>query len=176
MGGLSVTKSSGEKTDLEEAALKKFRSSLQGTIILPGDDAYEDARKIWNGMIDKKPGLMVKCRESADVISCVNLARERDLLLAVRGGGHNVAGNAVCNGGLVVDLSEMRSVRADVQNNVVHIADGVPLGCGPRDICARSRHSHGGGDGHRLCRSRFTWRHGLADEKTRIGSGQHCRR
>ena len=103
---------------------------LSETVIdkLPGDNAFEDARKIWNGIIDKKPGLMVKCREAADVISCVNLARERDLLLAVRGGGHNVAGNAVCNGGLVVDLSEMRSVRADVQNNVVHIAGGATLG------------------------------------------------
>ena len=86
MGGLSVTKSSGERTALGEAALEKFRSSLQGTIILPGDNAYEDARKIWNGIIDKKPGLMVKCREAADVISCVNLARGRDLLLAVRSG------------------------------------------------------------------------------------------
>lgn len=128
MGGLTVKASSGEMTVLEEAALEKFRSRLQGTIILPGDSLYEDARRVWNGMIDKKPGLIVKCRGTADVISCVNLARERDILLAVRGGGHNVAGNAVCDGGLVADLSEMRSVRPDVHSNVVHIAGGATLG------------------------------------------------
>ncbi|MEJ2696297.1 MAG: FAD-binding oxidoreductase [Candidatus Sulfobium sp.] len=128
MADLPVADSSGSRSVLKKAALEEFRSGLHGRIILPGESAYEGARKIWNGMIDRKPGLIVQCRGADDVISCINLAREEDILLAVRGGGHNVAGNAVCEGGLVIDLSEMRSVRTDVNNHVVHIEGGATLG------------------------------------------------
>ena len=77
------------------------------------DDAYEEARKVWNGLIDKHPALIARCAGAADVIAAVNFANEHDLLLSVRGGGHNVAGQAVCNDGLVIDLSPMRAVRVD---------------------------------------------------------------
>src|SRR5207302_5481532 len=79
----------------------------------PGDDGYDDARKIWNGMIDRRPALIASCRGVVDVINSVNFARTHELLVAVRGGAHNVAGNAVCDGGLMIDLSNMRSVRVD---------------------------------------------------------------
>ncbi len=121
------TLSEGE-TVLEGAALDALKGRLRGRLILPDDALYEVSRKLWNGMIDKRPGLIVKCRGTADVIHCVNFAREYGILIAVRGGGHNVAGNATCDGGLVVDLSEMRSVRVDLKRKVVHIEGGAVLG------------------------------------------------
>jgi FAD/FMN-containing dehydrogenase len=116
------------ETVLEGAALDALQGGLLGRLILPENDLYDGARKLWNGMIDKKPGLIAKCRGTADVIRCVNFAREQGILIAVRGGGHNVAGNAVCDGGMVVDLSEMRSVRVDLKNMQVRIEGGAVLG------------------------------------------------
>lgn len=91
-------------------AIEQFTTQLRGRLIRPGDDDYESARRVWNGMIDKRPALIVRCAGVADVIAAVNFAREYELVVAVRGGGHNVAGNAVCDGGLVIDLSAMKSV------------------------------------------------------------------
>lgn len=82
-------------------------------MIRPSDSAYEDARRVWNGLINKRPALIARCTGVADVIEAVIFARENDLLVAVRGGGHNVAGNAVCDGGLVIDLSPMKGIRVD---------------------------------------------------------------
>jgi hypothetical protein len=90
---------------VDEAAIEKFRGSLQGDLIRPGDQGYDTARKIFNAMIDRRPSLIARCAGLVDVIAGVNFARDHDLVLAVRGGGHNVAGNAVCDGGIVVDLS-----------------------------------------------------------------------
>jgi FAD/FMN-containing dehydrogenase len=98
---------------LQETLVNDFKASLQGMLMLAGDPGYDDARHIWNGMIDKRPALIARCRGVADIINSVNFAREHGLLLAVRGGGHNVAGNATCDGGFVIDLSEMRSIRVD---------------------------------------------------------------
>lgn len=81
-----------------------LRSRLRGELIQPRDSGYEEARKLWNGMIDKRPALITRCRGVADVTAAVDFTRENDLLLDVRGGGHNVAGMGVADGGLVVDL------------------------------------------------------------------------
>lgn len=128
MSHVKVITFSGAETVLPEAELANLKARLRGSLTLPGDPLYEAYRKLWNGMIDKRPGLIVRCRGTADVILCVNFAREHGILLAVRGGGHNVAGNAICDGGLVVDLSEMRSVRVDLQKNAASIEGGAVLG------------------------------------------------
>jgi FAD/FMN-containing dehydrogenase len=98
---------------LEAEAVGRFRAAMRGETFAPGDGGYEAARAVWNGLIDRRPGLIVRCTGAADVIDAVGFAREHGLLVAVRGGGHNVAGTAVCDGGLVIDLSAMRGVRVD---------------------------------------------------------------
>ena len=98
---------------LAEDTIAAFKTTLRGALLRPGDDGYEAARTLWNAMIDKRPALIVRCVGVADVIQAINFARTHDLLVAVRGGGHNVAGNAVCDGGLMIDLSPMKSVHVD---------------------------------------------------------------
>jgi FAD/FMN-containing dehydrogenase len=107
-------------TDLQE-----LRSQLSGALLRPTDDGFDDARAVWNGMIDRKPGLIVRCASTSDVVNAVNFARERGLLLAVRGGGHNAAGKAVCDGGLVIDLSQMRNVTVDPESRTAHVDGGA---------------------------------------------------
>ncbi len=84
---------------LDETTIEKFKASLRGELIQPNDEGYDDARKVWNAMIDKRPALIVRCSGTADVISAVNFAREHDLRLSVRSGGHNIAGTALCDNG-----------------------------------------------------------------------------
>src|SRR5262249_20770169 len=98
---------------LGEATIEEFRVSLRGRLVRPGDSDYDAARTVWNGMIDKHPALIVRCSGVSDVMRAVQFARSRNLPVAVRGGGHNVTGAAVCDGGLVIDFSEMKSVRVD---------------------------------------------------------------
>ena len=97
----------------EEAALLRLRETLRGEILRPGDMEYDASRGIWNAMIDRRPSIIVRCHGVADVIAAVNFARDQGLLVAVRGGGHGVAGHAVCDGGMMIDLSSMRAVRVD---------------------------------------------------------------
>ncbi|MDX1402151.1 MAG: FAD-dependent oxidoreductase, partial [Kiloniellales bacterium] len=113
MAALQALTTSGDAYPLEMAQLQVLEESLRGSLHFPGAAGYDDARRIWNGMIDRRPALIVRCRGSADVIASVNFARDKDLLLSVRGGGHNVSGNAVCDGGLMIDLSQMRGVHVD---------------------------------------------------------------
>lgn len=93
----------------------ELRANLRGSLLLPDEPGYDEARTIWNAMIDKRPGMIVRCAGAADVRTAVNFARGHGLALAVRGGGHNIAGSALVNDGLVIDLSMMRSVRVDPQ-------------------------------------------------------------
>jgi len=93
--------------------------------VLPGDEGYEKARRIWNGMIDRHPSIIVRCAGTSDVIKAVRFAHEHNLVVAVRGGGHNVAGNAVPDGGLMIDLSPMRSVRVDPVRRTARVEPGV---------------------------------------------------
>ena len=105
--------------------IEQFRARLHGELIRPGDAEYDDARAIWNGMIDKRPRLIARCRGTADIITAVNFARESDLRVAVRGGGHNVAGTAVCDDGLVIDCSEMTGVVVDPEARTARVQSGA---------------------------------------------------
>jgi FAD/FMN-containing dehydrogenase len=109
---------------LDEQALTSFSAGLRGTVIQPPDTAYERARRVNNFLIDRHPRLIVQCRDTADVMSAVTFAREQGLEIAIRGGGHNVAGNAVCDDGLVIDLSQMRSVQVDPARRVARVEGG----------------------------------------------------
>ena len=112
---------------LSNDILTTLRSELDGSLCLPDEAGYDEARTIWNAMIDRRPGAVVRCRVASDVIGAVRLARDNGLLLAVRGGGHNIAGNAVCEGGLLIDLSPMRSVHIDAKERIARVEPGVTL-------------------------------------------------
>ncbi|HZN47910.1 MAG TPA: FAD-dependent oxidoreductase, partial [Ramlibacter sp.] len=113
---------------LGEDALAALRQTVRGRVAIPGSEDYEQARTVWNGMIDRRPAVAVRCAGAADVVRAIQFAREQDLRLAVRGGGHNIAGNAVCDGGLQIDLSLMKSVRIDPVRRVARVEPGVTLG------------------------------------------------
>lgn len=113
---------------LRNEVIQALASRLQGHLIRPGDVQSDKARAVWNGMIDKHPALIVRCTEVSDVIAAVHFAHDNHLVVAVRGGGHNVAGTAVCDDGLVIDLSEMKGVYVDVQTRLVRAEGGVTWG------------------------------------------------
>lgn len=110
---------------IDEIALEAFKAHLEGQLIRPGDATYDASRKLWNGMIDKRPGAIVRCADTADVRAAVNFARDHSLVLAVRGGGHNVAGKASCDGGLVIDLSAMKGMSVDAATQRVRAQTGL---------------------------------------------------
>ncbi len=114
-------------TNLQATQLEGLKGSFKGEIVLPSDGAYESARKIWNAMIDKRPAVILRCATTADVVSAVNFAREAGLPVAIRGGGHNIAGNAVCDDGIVIDLSRMRAARVDAAARRVTVEGGATL-------------------------------------------------
>lgn len=118
----------GEETMLATDVVEEFRKSLHGKLLAPDSEGYDEARTIWNGMIDRRPALIARCTNADDVVQSVNFAREHNLLLAVRGGGHNIAGNAVCDNGLMIDLSLMNSVQVDPQNQTARVGGGTTLG------------------------------------------------
>src|SRR5919202_5027080 len=113
---------------LDEAAIQELRTSLRGALLRPDDDQYEAVRQVWNGMIDRKPALIARCAGAADVISAVNFARTHNLLVSVRGGGHGVAGYAVCDGGLMIDLSGMKGIRVDPAGRTARAEPGLTWG------------------------------------------------
>jgi FAD/FMN-containing dehydrogenase len=115
-------------TKLQARKFEQLKSGFKGEILLPSDGAYESARKIWNAMIDKRPAVIARCASTSDVVRGVNFARDNGLLLAVRGGGHNIAGNALCDDGLVIDLSMMKAARVDPAAGRVTIEGGATLG------------------------------------------------
>jgi len=110
---------------LNEAAITAFRSSLRGELIEPGDSSYEAARKVYNAMIERRPRLIARCADTADVMAAVKFAREQHLLVATRGGGHNAGGLGVCDGGLVIDLSPMSHVHVDPKKKTVMVGAGA---------------------------------------------------
>jgi FAD/FMN-containing dehydrogenase len=112
----------------EESAFEDLRAALRGELTLPGDASYEEARRVYNAMIDKRPALIARCADAADIITCVDFARDNSLLLAIRGGGHNGAGLGVCDGGLVIDLSAMKGVRVDPRNRTARVEGGATWG------------------------------------------------
>ena len=122
---LHAVKLSGAETTIERTAVQDFRASLSGTLLAPGEDGYESARHVWNGMIDRHPALIARCTTTADVVRSVTFARERELLLAVRGGGHSFPGYSTCDGGLVIDLSPMRTVEVGADTRTARVAAGA---------------------------------------------------
>ncbi len=113
---------------LADDVIAGFTAQIRGQVVLPADPAYDEVRKIWNAMIDRRPGMIVRCAGVADVMQAVSLARQHKLLVAVRSGGHNIAGNAVCNDGLMIDLSQMKSVRIDPRKRRAYVEPGACLG------------------------------------------------
>jgi len=109
---------------LDPLLIETFALQLRGNIVMPSDADYNETRKVYNGMIDKHPGLFAMCVDVADVIASVNFGRENNLLIAVRGGGHNGGGLGLCNDGLVIDLSGIKFVRIDTSNNTVRVGGG----------------------------------------------------
>ena len=102
---MNCRNTSGLEVELDEAVVKSFAARVRGDVLRPSDAAYDDARSLWNGMIDRRPALIVRCLGVADVIACVTFAREHGMALSIKGGGHNIAGLAVCDGGLMLDMS-----------------------------------------------------------------------
>jgi FAD/FMN-containing dehydrogenase len=127
MAGIVVKTIDGKNASLSAEALDALRGGLRGSLCLPGDAGYDEARTIWNAMIDKRPAAIVRAAGASDVIQTVRLAAQHGLLLSVRGGGHNIAGNAVCEGGLTLDLSAMRSVRVDPGAKTARVEPGAKL-------------------------------------------------
>ncbi len=125
MPDLQVRTRTDQADLLPERALFELEGKVRGEIIRSRDDGYDEVRSVWNAMIDKRPALIVRCSGVADVIEAVDFARENDLLLAVRGGGHNIAGVAVCDGGLVIDLSPMRGVHVDPKARTARVQGGA---------------------------------------------------
>ncbi|RPJ83800.1 MAG: FAD-binding oxidoreductase [Acidobacteria bacterium] len=119
--------SSGNGVVLTDAQVTEFAGSLRGQLLREGDPGYDEARTIWNAMIDKRPALIARCAGAGDVTRAVDFARRNRIVVSVRGGGHNIAGNAVCHRGLMIDLSLMKSVQVDPQKRTAQVEPGVTL-------------------------------------------------
>jgi len=127
MDDMSLTNLQAGVTKISAAAIEVLAGRLRGRVLNATDTAYDEARTIWNAMIDRRPGLIVQCAGAADVAHAVRFAAENHLLVAVRGGGHNIAGNAVCDGGLMIDLMPMKSVRVDATTKRAWVEPGATL-------------------------------------------------
>src|SRR5215468_693736 len=108
--------------------VEDLRTSVRGVVLCPGDPSYDETRTIPNAMIDRHPAIIARCAGAADVVACVRFAREHDLLVSVRGGGHSVAGKSVCDGGLMIDMSAMKGIRVDPARRTVRAQTGLKLG------------------------------------------------
>src|SRR5579859_6838579 len=136
-------------------AVEDLRKSVRGPVLCPGEPGYDEARTIPNAMIDRRPAIIARCAGAADVIACIRFAREHDLLVSVRGGGHSVAGNSVCEGGVMIDLSTMKGIRVNPTRRTVRAQTGVKLGEFDRETQAfglRSEERRVGKE----CRSRWS--------------------
>jgi FAD/FMN-containing dehydrogenase len=123
---------------IDGGVLEALTATFSGTVLLPGDDGYDDARRIHNGLIDRRPALIARCRGGADIADAIGLARSSELEISVRGGGHNVAGRAVADGGLMIDLSEMKGIHVDPEARTARAQGGVTW----KEL-NREAHAHG---------------------------------
>ncbi|HET9950485.1 MAG TPA: FAD-binding oxidoreductase [Candidatus Eisenbacteria bacterium] len=128
MADVGLNTLEGNPRSIPADALAGLRAALRGALLLPGEAGYEGARTIWNAMIDRRPAAIVRAAGAADVVRAVHFAREQNLLLSIHGGGHNIAGKAVCDGGLMLDLSPMKSVRIDPIARTARVEPGALLG------------------------------------------------
>jgi len=125
---MRATTREGREIELKQDQIDGLRSRLRGPLLTPGETGYEESRTVWNGMIDKKPALVARCLETGDVQECVRFATQNDLLLCVKGGGHNIAGLATADGALMLDMSAMRGVWVDTERKLAHAQTGCVLG------------------------------------------------
>jgi FAD/FMN-containing dehydrogenase len=128
MPDLQVKARTNDNVTLKEDTVRKFKESLRGELILADETGYDDARSIWNAMIDRRPALIARCLGVADVVNSVNFAREYGVAISIKGGGHNIAGLAVCDGGLMLDMSRMRGVWVDPSARTARAQAGCLLG------------------------------------------------
>jgi FAD/FMN-containing dehydrogenase len=128
MANLSMRTPDGTSTKLDTETVGQFAAGIRGIVLTPDSDGYEASRTIWNAMIDRKPGLIVECAGAADVARAVRFAREHNLLVSVRSGGHNIAGSAVCDGGMMISLARMKSIRVDPKARRAWVEPGNTLG------------------------------------------------
>ncbi len=127
MSGLMVNTTEGTRTQIDQSAIDALAKGVQGRVLTPGADGYDAARTIWNAMVDRRPGLIVQCSCAEDIVAGVTFAKAHGLLLAVKGGGHNIGGFAVCDGGMMLDLSPMKSVEVDPQSRTATVQPGATL-------------------------------------------------
>jgi FAD binding domain/Berberine and berberine like len=144
MPGVSIMTNSGAEITAEPSTFQAFQASMRGTMLRPGDATYDRARKTWNGMVDKHPALITRCTGVADVIAAVRFARDHDLLVAVRGGGHSLPGFSVCEAGMVIDLSPMKGIRVDPVMRTAVAQAGLTWGDYDRETQAFGLASTGG--------------------------------
>ncbi len=123
-----MTTLDGGETLITEEEFQALAGGVRGELVTPESPDYDEVRSIWNAMIDRRPGLILRCAEAGDVVQAVNFARKHGVLLAVRGAGHNIAGKAVCDGGLLVDLSALKSVSVEPESRTARVEPGVTLG------------------------------------------------
>ena len=122
-----------------DGALREFTADLCGQVLSPVDAGYDDARKVWNGMIDKRPGLIARCVEASDIVKAISFARANGLLVALKGGGHSFPGHSVCDGGLMIDMSLMKGLAVDPQARTATVDPGLTWeDFRPGDECTRS--------------------------------------
>jgi FAD/FMN-containing dehydrogenase len=114
-------------TLLQESMIDELKPRFQGDLLLPGDEDYDEVRKVWNAMIDRRPGMIARCVSPEDVVQAVSFSREHNLLVSVRGGGHNIAGNCICDDGLMIDLSLMKDIRVDPDARTATVEPGCTL-------------------------------------------------
>lgn len=128
MADLKLADAHGGERIVPNTEVERFTGKFKGEVLRPTDPGYDEARTVWNAMVDKHPGLIARCTGTDDVVACVNFARDHELLVSVRGGGHNYAGKAVCDGGLMIDLSPMKGARVDSERRTVRAQAGLRLG------------------------------------------------
>lgn len=128
MPGGSLAPSRGDVLPFDPSDLAHLKDRLREQVVLPHDPRYHDARRVWNGTVDKRPGIIIYCRDSSDIVLAVKFARANHLLVSVRAGGHNVAGSSVCDGGMVIDLSLMKCIEVDPTRRVARAQAGLTLG------------------------------------------------
>ena len=149
---------------LDPRARLRLRESVHGTLICPSDEDYHNARKVWNGMIDRQPTLIVRCADAADVITAIQFAQTERLPVSVRGGGHSVGGLAVCDQGMVIDLSHMKGLEVDPVTSTARAEAGLTLG---EFILKRKENSPVSRRQGRseLCRRSLCWYHSLCMQR-----------
>jgi FAD/FMN-containing dehydrogenase len=128
MAGVNVKQSNGASTTIDASAASALAQSFRGELLTSDSAGYDQARAIWNAMIDRRPAMIARCATADDVVAAVRFAKQHGLLVAVRGGGHNIAGNAMVDGGLVIDLSRMKAVTVDAAKQTVRVEGGATLG------------------------------------------------